>query len=735
MFGGNVGGPLSKRASFFVDVDRRITDENAVLTYTDLDSAFRPVPVSDAIVAPSRRFSIGPRLDYALNPENTLSVRYSWVQTSARNQGIITQNFDKASQAYRMEGTEQNVQVAESSVLGRAVENDARFQFYRTRTDLRGASVEPEIDVQGAFTGGGTFPLNFTDRNRFEFQNATLVIHGTHTVKFGIRFRDDRLRDQSQTNFNGRFIFSGTPTVPEAIDVYSQNQVLSSQGISQAQIAALGFGPSEFLLTTGAPVTEVNLHDVSLFVQEDWRVKPNLSISGGLRFETQNGISDHADFAPRLGVAWAPGGRRGGNSKTVIRAGGGIFFDRFTSDLLLNATRLNGDNQIQFIIRNPTFFPNVPDPATLAALSAQPGLPSVRAVYQVDPGLHAPYLLETAVAMERQLPRNASLSVSYTYSRGVNQLRTRDINAPLPTAFDGLGRAIGPRPYGSAAGDIYQYEGSGAFRQNQVTVSFSGRIARNFTAFGYYVYGRAMSDTNGAGTFPTNPYDLRGEYGRASYDNRHRGFISGTANLPLRIRLAPFLLLQSGRPYDVTSGVDSNGDGNPNDDRPAFAQDISRPSVVSKPGIGAFDTVPATLAHAVIVPRNYLEGPGILLLTVRVSRSWTFGEAGKGGGNTGADEIRGGEAIRNGGLGGGASQSGMATVFGGVATAKRYNLTLTASIRNVLNNVNPATPIGNLSSPSFGRSVTLSTFGPLPGAGPNAGAGNRHIELQVRLTF
>ena len=169
--------------------------------------------------------------------------------------------------------------------------------------------------------------------------------------------------------------------------------------------------------------------------------------------------------------------------------------------------------------------------------------------------------------------------------------------------------------------------------------------------------------------------------------------------------------------------------------RPAFAQDLSRPSVIDKPGFGNFDTAPGKLPNAVIVPRNYLERPGILSLNVRVSRNWSFGESGRGGGNTGDDQIRGGEAIRNGGLSGGSNQSGMAGVFGGAKTAKRYNLTLTASFRNALNNVNPATPIRNLSSPLFGKSVTLNTFGPLPGAGPNAGAKNRHIELQVRLTF
>ena len=95
-----------------------------------------------------------------------------------------------------------------------------------------------------------------------------------------------------------------------------------------------------------------------------------------------------------------------------------------------------------------------------------------------------------------------------------------------------------------------------------------------------------------------------------------------------------------------------------------------------------------------------------------------------------------GEANRSAtGLAGSSNQSGLSSVLGGVATAKRFNLTATASFRNALNNVNPGLPIGNLSSPFFGKSVALNTFGPLPGAGPNAGAGNRHIELQLRLTF
>jgi hypothetical protein len=733
-FAGNFGGPVSKRASFFVDANRRITDENSLVNYTSLDSALNPIAISTAVVAPSRRTSVSPRFDYALTPNHTLTLRYSWADATARNQGINTQTFDLASRSYSQDNTQQSIQVVESSVVGARAVNDVRFQFLHTHLGQVGISTAPETDVLGAFTGGGTFPLNYTDDNRSELQDNLTILRGAHAIKLGGRLRDDSLKQQSTSNFNGRFIFSGIPG-DSAIDVYRQNQLLASQGNSQPEIAAMGFGPSEFLLTAGNPRASVNVFDAGVYVQDDWRWKPNLTLAAGLRYEGQSGIPDRADFAPRLAVAWAPGSRRARNPKTVIRAATGIFYDRFPANLLMNATLLNGITQRQYIVRNPFFYPEIPDIATLAALTSQQSAAASHINYRVDSGLCVPYMIQTAAGIEHQLPRGMSLAVNYTNTRGVHQLLTRDLNAPLPATFNDLGQAIGPRPFGPAAGDIYQYEGSGVFRQNQVIASFSAKVNSRFSMFGYYVYSRAMSDTDGPSTMPSNPYDLRSDYGRASFDFRHRGFISATTMLPLKIRMAPFLFLQSGLPYNVTSGVDTNGDGNPSDDRPAFARDLSRPTVIYKPGFGIFDTAPGTLSNAVLVPRNYLEGPGILSLTVRFSRSWSFGESGRGGGNTGNDEIRGGDAIRNGGLSGSSSQSGLSGVFGGIGTARRYALTLTASFRNALNNVNPALPIGNLSSPFFGKSVTLNTFGPLPGAGPNAGAGNRHIELQVRLTF
>jgi hypothetical protein len=209
--------------------------------------------------------------------------------------------------------------------------------------------------------------------------------------------------------------------------------------------------------------------------------------------------------------------------------GGGIFHDRFTPELELKPSQLNGVNQTQYIVRNPAFFPNVPDAAMLAALNDGS---SVRAVYQIDSRLQVPYTMQTAAGIERQLPRNISLTATYTSTRGLHALRTRDINAPFPTAVDGFGHAAGPRPYGNAAGDIYQYEASGMFNQKQLIVSANAKVNRRLSLSGYYVHGRAMSDTDGPNTFAANPYDLRREYSRSALDSRHRGFISGNVSAP-----------------------------------------------------------------------------------------------------------------------------------------------------------------------------------------------------------
>jgi hypothetical protein len=422
----------------------------------------------------------------------------------------------------------------------------------------------------------------------------------------------------------------------------------------------------------------------------------------------------------------------------VVRAGFGLFYDRFSEDLTLSALRLNGVTQQQFIVPFPTFFPTVP---TIASLEAN-RVP--QAIRRIDSNLHAPYVIQTAIGIDRQLPKNISISVNYTNTRGLHNLRSRDINAPLPVTL--------LRPFGNT-GDIYLYESSGIFNQNQLITNVNARFSRRATLFGYFTVGNAKSDTDSAVSFPANQYDLSSEYSRAAFDTRFRMFMGGSLTAPLGLRFSPFVSASSGRAFNITAGRDLNGDGLFND-RPAFATDPNRPSIQTP--WGNFD--PNPIAGETIIPRNYGQGPGQVSINMRVSRSFSFGSKaevtrpdpsaggesafgggrgprGPGGdrGGPGGGGPRGGGGGPRGGPGGrGPGGGGPGGIFGEASGSKRFNLTISASARNILNHENFGSPIGNLSSPLFGRSNSLASFF---GPGGGTSAGNRRVELQLRLSW
>ncbi len=723
LFGGNVSGALNKKTSFFIDVERRSIDENALVVASVLDSNYNVVPFNSGIVTPIRDTTVSPRIDYALNATNTLTGRYSYSDRTSGNQGIG--QFNLLSRATQQDSQEQTVQLTETAILNSTSINETRFMYDRVNSTQHGNSTQPTINVQDAFTGGGApLSLNFNHLNSYEFANNTSLTRGTHSIKFGGRLRAYKLDNQSTSNYNGTFTFFSIAT-------YAQAQRMLAQGATAAQIFAAGAGPGIFSISGGTALAGINQVDAGLFVQDDWRVKPNITVSAGLRFETQTNISDHGDFGPRVSLAWGLDSKRGGPAKTVLRLGGGFFYDRFDYSLSLNALRLNGITQQQFVVDNPSFYPNVPTTMSLTA-SRVP-----QAIYKVDSQLHAPYVAQEVIGIERQLPHNITAAVNFINSEGLHVLRSRDINAPLPGTYNPLVPGSGVRPYGAAAGDIYLYESSGIFRQRQIISNVSARVNAKLTLFGFYAYGRAHGNSDGAGTFPSNQYDLSTEYSRSSFDVRHRAFIGGSMTPKWGISFSPFVMLSSGAPFNIIVGRDLNGDGMLTD-RPAFATSASLPANIRSTPWGIFDISPT--ATSAIIPRNYGEGPGNVSVNLRISRTWSFGKraeqaltqggpprgmmmgGGPPGGGGGGDR-GGGGGMRGGGGGGG--------MFG-ASGAGKYNLTFSVSGRNVINHVNYAPPNGNLSSPVFGESTSLAGgFGPFA----SGAAGNRKIELQVRFSF
>jgi hypothetical protein len=757
-FGGSIGGPITKHSSFFFNAERRTIGDISIVNATVLDPSFNIIPFTQGVANPRTRLNLSPRFDIQLAKNNYLTVRYQFFRNNEVNNGIGT--FSLPSQGMNSLSTEHQVQIGDTQNFGEHVVNETRFQFIRSSSSSIAQTLGTSINVVGAFNGGGNSAgTNATNTNRYEFQNYTSVLRGKHFLKFGARVRTSTEGNSTTSDFNGVFSFTGgtiaaTGAPVLAINAYQITQQGLSLGLTPAQIRANGGGASQFSITSGTPLANVSLTDAGLYAQDDWRLKPNLTLSAGLRFETQTRISDHADWAPRIGFAWAIGGHGKTPPKTVIRGGYGMFFDRFSQDLVLEALRFNGVTQQQFIVTNPDFFPTVP---SISSLSGAQTLPTT---YRIDPRLRAPYVMQGAASIERQLSKYANLSVTYIDSRGEHQFLTNAINAPLPGTYPPGNPTVGTRPLGNI-GNVYEYQSNGVFRQHQLVFNTSVRMGTHLTVTGFYSLGYAHSDTAGAGYIPMNPYNLLEDYGRASFDVRHRVTVIGTISLPYGFRLSPFMLFASGSPFNFSVGKDLFGTAVFNS-RPAFLSSATCSTVTVTAAtqsactpLGTFALVPTP--GQTIVPINFGNGPDHFSLNMRVSKTFGFGpkierpagqgqrgqggggggRGGPGGGGPGGGGGGGGPRGGGGGAGGPGGgpfgNAGGGGGFGGGAANYRYNLTFSANFRNLFNNINVANPIGNLNSPDFAKSIALIGGG---GGGQFAnGPAPRKIELQLSFTF
>ena len=736
LFNGSLSGPLAKKASFNFDFQRREIDGNAVINATILDASLNPVSFSESVVTPQRRTTFGPRFDYQLSEKVTLTGRYRFSKNDRQNNGIG--GFSLAAVGFDNNTEGHTVQLTANALISHRTINETRMQYRRNERDQIGDNSIPTISVLQAFTDGGArVGMSGSESDSWEIHNNTTFVSGKHTLKFGGRFRRGANTDISVNNFGGAFTFgggsapqldandqiildaSGQPAIVPitSIERYRRTLVFLAQGLTGAQIRALGGGATQFTLSAGIPDAKVSQMDIGVFLLDDWRALPNLSLSFGLRYEAQENITDGANFAPRFGFAWSPdgGARQGG--KTVIRGGFGVFYERVSQNLTLQTLRLDGIRQQQFIIQNPDFFPVVPSADTLVNQLVP------QTIREIDATTRAPYMMQSAFGIERSLPASTVVSTTYTYTRGLHLLRSRNLNAPDPVT--------GIRPFGPDS--VFQYESTGNYRQNQLVTSIRTRFLRGVSLFGFYALNKASSDTGGSGNFPANPLDLDADFGRASNDNRHRFLLGGSVPAPWGFSFNPFIIWSSGGPFNITTGRDNNGDLIFND-RPSFATDLTDPDVVAT-RFGTFDLTPEP--GDTIIPRNFGDGPSRTIFNLRVTRTFGFGtrerEAGSGGEGSdprAARRRRGGRGGRGGGRGGFGGGRGDRGGFGGGRANSRYTLALTASFQNILNLVNQGRPIGNLSSSLFGVSNSLAGFG----RGGSA-AGNRTISLRLRFSF
>lgn len=736
-YNANVSGSLSKSASFFLSVEGRNTQDASIYTayvptfnsatglYSySYDSNGNPEnPTTGGVFNPASRIEITPRLDLQLGAKNTLTTRFEYEHGSSTSNGAGGTTLPSA--VYDSSSSEYTIQFTNSTVVTDHIANELRGQFHRTISSSTPHSSAPTISVTGYMGGGGSSAqYSSSHSDHMELQDIVTMAAGTHALKFGGWLRDNREAGASNSNYNGSFTFK-TP----------QSYVDTLNGTNSAY---------QLTYTTGRLAYNANVFDAAAFVQDDWKVNRFLTLSGGLRFESQNHTNDHTDLAPRVAFAYALDGHKNNKQKTVLRGGYGFFYDRFGVSSLFGLAENNGsaDSKQVTVISNPKCF-NATSLSNINLSSCGTSSAQTTQFESLDSNYHSPYDEQLGISIERQLTKVATLNGTYVHTYGVHQTATRNANAYLPaTGTDYYNSSTGPRVDGTnrIIDEIYP---EAVFKQNQLIINSNARFSPKFNLMGFYVLGFAKGNTGTA----VNSWNLKEGYGTSSFNRRHQVYLMGGYTGPLGLSFNPFLVAQSGKHYNIVTSTDQTGDNFFNN-RPAYANAANCASGASATGryvntsYGCLDVTPA--AGSTLIPINLGKTSALVAFNLNISRSFGFGPAnGPIGQNQGGPQgsYMGGGPGR--GPGGGGGHGGGGGRGGTASTGHKYSLNFSAQLRNLFNNIDYGTPSGTI-IPTY--DATTQTYGPggrfgkstaLAGgmfASPSSAAARR-IYLQMAFSF
>jgi len=734
-FNGTVSGAISKKASFFASAEQRNTENvNAWLipdaVLEDGSGTFVNDPNYGVSLLNRRiRDNASARIDWQLGARNTFTARYGFWSESEHgdlNSGSLP------SASTHESNTDHTVQMSDAFVINDHAVNETRFQFERQNENHYPDSTDRTIGVQGDFTGGGFSGQESRDHTtRLELWNITTLSHGGQAIKFGTRMRDNRDANLTNSNFNGAFTFANYQDY-----LGMANGLQSGETFNELQPT---YGPISASYATGQESAVANMFDVALFVQDDWKVNPKLTLSGGMRWEAQNHIADHDDWGPRASFAYAlDGNGKDKKTKTVVRGGYGFFFDRLQTSSLLTINRANMQSQV--VLNDPTCTSTAAslNAIDLSTCSSNGGSSSGNATpvkYEVDNHFHASTTEQFGTSLERQLFPGTSLTFTYLHSFGVHQVVTRNAN-----------QATGGTPQTDSGGYLYEYYPEAVFKQNQAIFSANARVSKNLSLVGFYTLSYANGNSNGNGFgagSASNAYDLDQDYGRAGFVTRNSVFFMSSYSGPWGIRFNPFLIAQSGRPFNITLASDPLN--NLFNQRPTYATGSTPAADVVSTPYGQFDS--AALPGEALIPANLGNGPAAVALNLRISRAFGIGPkttstggvtdgggppggGGPGGGGGGRGGGPPGGGLGPGGLGGGGGgRGGPGGMFGPTSTGRKYSLNFSAQALNLFNDIDYGTPTGTLTSPYFNKSTSLA------GGIFSTGSAARRIFLQAVFSF
>ncbi|MGP8259965.1 MAG: carboxypeptidase regulatory-like domain-containing protein [Acidobacteriaceae bacterium] len=814
-FMGNVTGPIRNGMSFTLSGSRRVMDNISIFNPQGgfyASSATSPTlcapgntgasasctayvfPYADrAIRSPATRWDISPRMDMMLGAKNTMTTRYEYeAGSNSTNPPVSSALLAPSSSSSK----DQEVQISDTQLWSSKIINETRFEYERSTSNSLTPGNSPSISVGGGgfSVSSGSQSSNTSDHE--EFQNYTSIQLTNNFIRFGAR-----LVSGGESNFTAGGSAYGSYSYNYLLDPCTDPNLTSrpsnclptpvAPACSTANMAAIpNTTPVQYypvyssyqcniVNTFGikdiyVPTISARETDVGFYAEDDWKAKPNLTISYGMRYEAQNVINSSHDIAPRVAFAYGIP-RKNGKTTTVIRGGYGFFFNRFGLNSIEGQIANNGTNAQSFTYLNPSatsctpasnysngFFTQYTGTGCTSGSGTSGAVtPTVNA-----PNLRSTYNMEVAATLEQQVGKYASVTVTYLNARGFHQFVTRQI--PLT---DSLGNPVLDSSGNVQMQNINQSEG--IYRQNQINTNINIRTPKGTNIFGYYSANWANSnDAQMSDVFSSSV-----DYGRARFGVRSRLTLGGSIPLPFNISASPMLTASSGSPYNITTGLPEQITL-PGVAKPVTIAGTARPSwnpaFGPMPAYGSWSqctkSIPTTdftndtpttqyVPGGVNdqIPLNFCTGPASVSLNLRLARTIGFGpktaaalsaeqaarqqarqQAGGGpggpggpGGGPGGGGFGGGGGGRGGGGGGGGRGGGGGGGFGGGGgrgggsnTGRKYNLTLGVQAFNVFNEVPYSSPVGSLNNQYFGKTTSI-----------NGGNAVRRITLQASFSF
>ncbi|HMF02810.1 MAG TPA: carboxypeptidase regulatory-like domain-containing protein [Terriglobia bacterium] len=608
--------------------------------------------VSTEVFSPTKNQFLNLTGQLFLTQNNTFNFAGSYNTNEFRNQGIG--GFTLPERATNFKGHNWNFQLSERAIIKPTLISEVRYNMFHNQNSQLPVTEAVAINVLDAFNSGGAQNRTRRRGTNYNFGNTIRwTVKPSLNLQIGTDWTYNKNYSSSETNYLGVFTFS-------SLDDY------------------LAGRPITFRQTTGDPVVNVSQLEFASFIQADWRVNPKVNLGAGVRYQAQTNLRDYNNLGPTFQIAYQP--RNG----TVLRAGGRLFYQVFNIGNSETVLRQDGSGgQVEIVILNPSY----PNPFENGAGTSSTNNGSIR---KLDPNLAAPYSVNSAVTLEQSLKKGWRFTVSYDVTRGVHQVRTRNINAPYPGTplsddlFNRLNFGMPlvqaaareevdrMRPLYPFAGNIYQFESAGeSFSKNMGVRLYTPNnfaIAKiGINGFVQYTLGWARDNASAV-----NQYDWRSEWALSSFDARHRMIGNVSLRMPRTTTLSFLVTANSGRPYSLTTGLDNNGDQAIND-RPAG------------------------------IARNSLTGPGVYNVQMNFTKQFALrkpeGQQQTAGNNAGAPNPAAPQMIISG-------PGGPAVIGGQPATnTPGPKANFTVNVINLLNNTQNRGYSGVLTSPLFGKST------------------------------